>query len=56
LQPRCGVDDIARDHRLAECRARVHHHERLTRVHGDADLQVELRVRLVDRAHSLAHR
>ena len=56
LQPRRGVDDVARDHRLAERGARVHHHERLAGVHGDADLQVELRVRFVDRAHSLPHR
>ena len=40
LQARRRVDDVARDHRLAERRPRAERDHRLTRVDRDADLQV----------------
>ncbi len=51
LQPRRGVDDVARCHRLAGIRVRVERDERLAGVHGRADPQVGRRLpdRLPDR-------
>src|SRR5581483_8949933 len=40
LQPGGGVDDVARDHGLAERGPRVERDERLARVHGDPQLEV----------------
>jgi hypothetical protein len=41
LQPRGGVDDIARNHGLAQLRAGVEDDQGLARVDGDSHLQVE---------------
>ena len=44
LHPRCGVDDVAGDHRLALGRPRAEGDERLARVHGRAEVEVVDRV------------
>ena len=56
LQPRGGVDHVARDQRLAECRSRAERDERLAGVHGDAQLQVEVELALVELERAVTHR
>ncbi len=52
LQPRSRVDDIARDHRLAELRSRAERDQRLARVDRDPNLHVEL----AELPHAVSHR
>ena len=49
LQARRGVDDVARDERLALGRVRVERDQRLTGVDGDADLEAVLDQRVAHR-------
>ena len=49
LEPRGGIDDVARDHRLPERRPRIDDHERLAGIDPDANLQIEPLVGLVHR-------
>ena len=49
LEPRGGIDDVARDHRLPERRPRIDDHERLAGIDADANLQIEPLVGLVHR-------
>jgi hypothetical protein len=56
LQPGGGVDDVAGDHRLAELRPGSERRDRLARVDRDPDLEVELRVGVVEVVDRVADR
>ena len=56
LETRGRVDDVARDHRLAELRPVVERHERLAGIDRDPQLEIKVLVALVHLPNGVAHR